>query len=81
MRAYLEKLSGLGSAILFVLSLGLVLVGTRLVYLGTAQSSTLEILGHELPAGFVGKTSIALGALGLVVLVRSVMLTIRDLFS
>lgn len=80
MREHLEKLSGLVSAFLFVASLAFIFVGIRLVYLGTAQSVTIELLDLQLPAGIVGKSSIALGALGLMVFVRSVMLTLRDFF-
>jgi hypothetical protein len=81
MREHLEKLSGLVSAILFVASLAFVFVGIRLVYLGTAQSATVEVLDLQLPSGIVGKTSIAVGALGLMHLVRSLMLGIRDHFT
>jgi hypothetical protein len=81
MREHLEKLAGLVSAILFVASLGFIFLGIRLVYLGTAQSMTVAILDLTLPAGIVGKTCIAVGAIGLMLLVRSVIATIKDLFS
>ncbi len=80
-REHLETLAGLAGAILFVASLGFIVVGIRLVYLGTAQSATIELLDLALPAGMVGKTSIAVGALGLMLIVRSVIRGIRDMFS
>jgi hypothetical protein len=81
MREHLESLSGLVSAILFAASLAFIFAGIRLVYLGTAERATIEILGHTLPAGLVGKTSLAIGALGLMLIVRSVVRGIRDMFS
>lgn len=81
MREHLEALSGLVSAILFAISLGFIFVGIRLVHLGTTEQLTLEFLDRQFPAGIVGKTSIVIGALGLMLLVRSVIRGIRDMFS
>jgi len=81
MREHLDTLSGLVSALLFVASLGFICLGVRLVYLGTSQSLTVELFDLSLPAGIVGKTSIAVGAVGLMLLVRSVIVTIKDMFS
>jgi hypothetical protein len=81
MRDYFESVAGLLNAILFVLSVGFVFLGIRLVYLGTAQSPTIELFDLTLPTGILGKTSIAIGALGLMLLVRSVIRAIRDMFS
>lgn len=80
MREHLERPTALFNAIVFVTSLAFILVGIRLVYLGTAQAATVEMLGMQFPSGIVGKTSIAVGALGMMFLVRWVMRSALDMF-
>ncbi len=81
MRESFETPSGLVSALVFAASLAFIFIGIRLVYLGSTESLKVEVLDLALPAGTVGKTSIAIGAIGLMLLVRSVIRGIRDMFS
>lgn len=81
MGEHLEKLAGVVYPILFVVALAFIFVGIRLVYLGTAERLTFELFDMLIPSGIVGKTSIAIGAAGLMVLVWAVLRSVKDMFS
>lgn len=78
MREPLEQAAGLVYAILFVASPALILGGIWFVYIGASESAAIDLLGLKISAATSGKASIALGAFGLMFLIRMIMRSVQD---